>query len=73
MNSLADHLLCPGLQTRPAIPQGELVGEVGLHSLCEAAVLQALPGKFRELGQGAVLRLGLYPIRQEDMPHQQST
>ena len=69
---LAQHLLAPGLQARPVIPQRELVGKIVLHPRGKAAVFQGFPGKVRELGQRLVFRFGACPVRQRNVPRQQS-
>ena len=69
---LAQQLLTPGLQARPVVPQRELVGKIVLHPRGKAAVFQGFPGKVRELGQRPVFRFGACPVRQRNVPHQQS-
>ena len=69
---LAQQLLAPGLQARPVIPQRELVGKIVLHPRGKAAVFQVFPGKVRELGQRPVFRFRARPVRQRDVPRQQS-
>ena len=69
---LAQHLLAPGLQARPVIPQRELVGKIVLHPRGKAAVFQGFPGKVRELGQRPVFRFRARPVRQRNVPRQQS-
>ena len=69
-HALADELLRPGFQARPAVPQRKLIGKVRLYRVGVAAVRQSGPGELRLLGQGPVLRLGLGLIRQQDVPHQ---
>ena len=70
---LAEELLHPGLQARPAVPQRELVGKVGLYIRRIAAVRQSGPGKFRPLLQAAVLHVGLLPVRQQHVPRQKAS
>ena len=69
---LAQQLLHAGFQAGPAVPQGKLVREVFLHSFGITAAHQSSPGELRHLGQGTVFRFGLGPVRQKNMPHQQS-
>ena len=69
---LAQHLLAPGLQARPVVPQRELVGKIVLHPLGKTAVFQGFPGKVRELGQRPVFRFRARPVRQRNVPRQQS-
>ena len=69
---LAQHLLAPGLQARPVIPQRELVGKIVLHPRGKAAVFQGFQRKVRELGQRPVFRFRARPVRQRNVPRQQS-
>ena len=70
--SLPQQQLTPGLQSRPVVPQGELVGKIRFHIRSEAAIEQRFPGKGRTLRQRPVLRFGPRPVRQGDVPYQQS-
>ena len=70
--SLPQQQLTPGLQSRPVVPQGELVSKIVLYPRGKAAVFQGFPGKVRELGQRPVFRFRARPVRQRNVPYQQS-
>ena len=64
---LAQQVLIPGLQAHPAVPQGKLVGEIGLQRGGVAPIRQGGPGKRRQLPQVPVLYRGKGPVRQDDV------
>ena len=63
----AQQVFIPGLQPHPAIPQGELIGQIGLQRCGIASVRQRRPGEFRHLPQVPVLNRREGPVRQDDV------